>query len=46
MTVADLKLILSTHDDSEEILYFNSEEGVDVAMISCWLSFKESAENE
>ena len=41
MTVADLRNILSVHDDSEEVMYFDSEAGEDVHMISDWISFKE-----
>ena len=41
MTVADLKRIIATHDDSEEVMYFDFEAGEDVHMISDWISFRE-----
>ena len=44
MTVKDLKNILATHDDSDEVMYFDSEAGEDVHMISNWISFKRNNE--
>ena len=34
MTVKDLKNILATHDDSDEVMYFDSEAGEDVHMVT------------
>ena len=44
MTVKDLKNILATRDDSDEVMYFDSEVGEDVHMISNWISFKRDNE--
>ena len=42
MTVKDLKALLATRDDSDEVLYFDSEAGEDVYMHSDWISFEEN----
>ena len=46
MTVADLKQILSTHDDLEEVMYFDSEVGEDISMMSNWISFRKGKQND
>lgn len=42
MTVANLKRILAAHNDTEEVLYFDSEAGNDVPMNPNWISFEEN----
>ena len=39
MTVGYLKEILKEHNDSEEVLYFDSESGEDIHMHADWISF-------